>query len=391
MGNMRLIIKNVTVYLEETELKSGSIVVEGSTIQSIIEGDAVVTDNDEVIDGKGLLAIPGFIDGHIHGAGGSDVMDGTVEALDTMAAVLPIEGTTSFMATTITQSPQSIERALANAAHYQNKPGYAEMLGVHLEGPFINHKKAGAQPVEYITSPDLSTFDKWQEISGNRIKTITMAPEKDPDGLFISELANRGINVSAGHTEAGFNQIKIAAEQGLRQLTHLCNAMTGIHHRDIGAVGASFELDSLRSELIADGIHVSPEMVKLIFSNIGSERLILITDAMRAKGLPSGNYDLGGQEVRVEGMKAVLKDGTLAGSVLKMSEAVKNMMKFSSSSIRDIVKMASFNPAKQLNVYDRKGSLEEGKDADILLVNESADIFYTICKGKVAYRKEENA
>jgi N-acetylglucosamine-6-phosphate deacetylase len=172
----------------------------------------------------------------------------------------------------------------------------------------------------------MDQFLKWQELSGNKIRTITMAPEHDRDGSFIGTLKEQGVTVSAGHTAVGFAGIKKAVEQGVSQLTHLCNAMNGIHHRDIGAVGAAFLLDSLRAELIADGIHVAKEMLQLIYDNVGSDRIILITDSMRAKGLPPGDYELGQQPVKVDGERAVLEDGTLAGSILKMDDGARRIV-----------------------------------------------------------------
>ena len=222
-------------------------------------------------------------------------------------------------------------------------------------------------------------------MSGNQIRTITIAPEHDQNGAFIGALRKQGVNVSAGHTEAGFIEIKKAVEQGVSQMTHLCNAMNGIHHRDIGAVGAAFQLDGLRAELIADGMHVVPEMLQLIYDNVGSDRIILITDSMRAKGLPAGDYELGGQLVKVDEERAVLEDGTLAGSILKMDDGVRRMFGLSGMSLYDVVKMASVNPAKQIGVYDRKGSITVGKDADILLVDVELNIQYTICRGEIAF------
>ncbi|WP_090234303.1 N-acetylglucosamine-6-phosphate deacetylase [Lentibacillus halodurans] len=380
-------IKNAAIFTEEDGVINGSLFIEGTKIKAIHTEEQHPPDNTTVIDGQGLNLIPGFIDGHIHGAAGADVMDATEKALDTMAGALPEEGTTSFLATTITQSPENISKALENVAHYVSKQGRAEVMGVHLEGPFIEASKKGAQPLEHIMEPDIEQFKKWQKLSGNAIKTITMAPEHDKTGDFIKYLHKHGVNVSAGHTDADFETIKKAIPDGLRQVTHLCNAMNGIHHRDIGAVGAAFQLEELRAELIADGIHVSPEMLQLIFSNIGSERLILITDAMRAKCLQAGDYELGGQPVTVSEDRAVLENGTLAGSILKMQQGARQMLRLKDASIQSIVQMTSENPAKQLHIFDRKGSIKTGKDADLLLVDADLNIKYTICRGTVAYQE----
>ena len=384
-----LVVKHAKVYTENEIIDHGSVVIVNDKIQAIYHQDDLPRDYAQdvtIINGAGKSLIPGFIDGHIHGANGADVMDATEAALDKIAEVLPKEGTTSFLATTITRPKQEIEAALANVANYPNKPGYAEVIGIHLEGPFIEKSKAGAQPIEHILPPDIDLFQQWQKVAGEKIKTITMAPEHDPNGTLIQYVSQSGVNVSAGHTKSGFADIKKAAKHGVAQLTHLCNAMTGIHHRDIGAVGAAFQLTELRAELIADGIHLSPEMMQIVYNNIGSERLILITDAMRAKCLQAGNYELGGQPVTVSKTRALLESGTLAGSILKMNDGARNMLKLSHVEIGNIIEMASVNPAKQIGMYDKKGSITVGKDADLLLVDDDLSIGYTICRGRVAYK-----
>lgn len=389
-----LYIKHVTIYLENETIQDGHVLVENGKIKAIYrhgEQPERYPSRFKLIEGQQLNLIPGFIDGHIHGADGADVMDATEDALDTMAKILPREGTTSFLATTITQSTQNIEKALENVAEYNTKAGFAEVLGVHLEGPFIEKSKKGAQPEEYILKPDIDLFNQWQELSGNRIKTITMSPEHDFDGSFIKSLQASGVNVSAGHTDADFEVIKTAVSHGVRQMTHLCNAMNGIHHRDIGAVGAAFQLEDLKAELIADGIHVAPEMLQLIYENMGSDRLLLITDAMRAKCLPPGDYELGGQPVIVTEDRAELESGTLAGSILQLVNGAKQMLKLDDVTLDDIIKMTSSNPAKQLNVYERKGSIEVGKDADLLLVDDHLNIYDTICRGVSTKKEEPNA
>lgn len=387
-----LLFKNVQIFTETEIISEGSLLVEKGIIKGIFANGTILgelPENIEIIDGSHLNLIPGFIDGHIHGAAGADVMDGTPTALDTIAAALPEEGTTSFLATTMTQSPENIEKALENVANYENKLGQAELIGVHLEGPFIEKSKAGAQPTKYIIKPDIATFKEWQTLAGDHIQTITIAPEHDQDGSFIQYLKSSGVNVSAGHTGIGFEETKWAVSHGVRQLTHLCNAMTGVHHRDIGAVGAAFQLEELHAEVIADGIHTSPEMLQIIYNNIGSKRINLITDAMRAKYLEPGEHELGGQPVIVTEDRAVLKEGgSLAGSILKMNEGAQNMLQLKGVSLTNIIEMASMNPAKQINMFEKKGSIAEGKDADLLLVDNLLNIKYTICRGVIAYKGE---
>lgn len=384
-----ILIQDITIYTEDEKIENGFLLLREGKIVEISKHPILLDQNSEEclrIDGEGLIAIPGFIDGHIHGAAGADTMDASEEALDTIATCLPKEGTTSFLATTMTQSNENIEKALGNIACYENKAGNSEVIGIHLEGPFINEEKKGAQPAEFIKTPNVELFKRWQEVAGGKIKTITVAPECDT-GNFISYLAENGHNVSAGHSSATFEEIKKGVAQGVHQLTHLCNAMTGVHHRDIGAVGAAFLLEDVKAEIIADEIHTSKEMLQIIYNNIGSERLLMITDAMRAKSLPDGAYELGGQPVTVLNGQATLEDGTLAGSILKMDEAAKNMLKLNGVTIRDIIKMSAENPAKQINIFDQKGSITVGKDADILLVDENLAIKYTICRGIIAYEE----
>lgn len=220
------------------------------------------------------------------------------------------------------------------------------------------------------------------------IKTVTFAPELDENGEFLSFLKRAGVIPSAGHTNASFADIEEAVSKGLKQITHLCNQMTGLHHREVGVVGAAMLVENVMSELIVDGIHVNEAMLRIVFQQLGPEKLILITDSMRAKGLKNGVYTLGGQSVEVIDNKATLKDGTLAGSVLRMIDGSKNMVTSTKATLRDIIRMASHNPAQQIGVYDRKGSIEANKDADLLLVDDELNLFYTWCRGELSYVKE---
>ncbi|WP_042464154.1 N-acetylglucosamine-6-phosphate deacetylase [Neobacillus dielmonensis] len=387
-----ILLKGIQIYSEDKWINNGYLKIKN---QKIVELGAMETlssqEEFEVIDlPLGYKAIPGFIDVHIHGANGADTMDATQEALDIMSHALPGEGTTSFLATTITQEESQIEAALNNAGKYINKyqsPGKAEILGIHLEGPFVNKTKAGAQPIQHIIDPNLELFKKWEEVSADTIKLVTLAPEL-PNGIeLVKYLKEKGIIASIGHTDATYEEVIEAIEAGVNHVTHLYNQMRGLHHREPGVVGAAFLKDELKAELIVDGVHVHPDMVKLAYKQKGKKGIILITDAMRAKCLKNGNYDLGGQDVTVKDGKAVLSDGTLAGSILKLGQGVKNIVSFAGCQLEDAVEMAAVNPAKQLNIFDRKGSLSEGKDADIVILDENMDVYMTLCRGEVAYSK----
>lgn len=390
----KIALLHAKIYAEHETIQKGYLTIQNGKIEAISRVDESQSFNDykRIELPPSFKVIPGRIDMHIHGANGADVMDATHVALSTMAQTLPKEGTTSFLATTITQSPHAIENALRNVASYKKhatENGVADVIGIHLEGPFLNKKKAGAQPREHLQSPSVEQFKKWQTLAGGLIKVVTLAPELPGGEELIHYLKQHGAIASIGHTNATYSDVVDAVKAGATQMTHLFNGMRGIHHRDPGAPGAAFMLKGVKVELIADGIHVHPEILNLTYQLKGANDLLLITDAMRAKFLKNGTYDLGGQKVTVENGKATLKDGTLAGSVLSMNEAVMNMKKFTNCTLEETIIMTSVNPAKQLGLYDKIGSLTTGKDADIVILDEQFDIYMTICKGKIAYRKNE--
>ncbi|MGM0874506.1 MAG: N-acetylglucosamine-6-phosphate deacetylase [Bacillota bacterium] len=390
----KVILQHGTTYAENQVIENGYIKLDDGKIVEIGTEPTTDTTGYQIIKLSDRFSIiPGMIDIHIHGANGADTMDATKKSLDVMAKVLPKEGTTSFLATTITEDSGAIEKALINAGEYINfsqSEGHAEILGIHLEGPFIHKDKAGAQPIKHILNPHLEIFKRWQALSGEHIKLVTLAPELPGGSEFIQYLKNQGIVASIAHSQATYDQAIEAIKNGLSHVTHLFNQMTGLHHRDPGIVGAAFLKNELMVELIVDGIHVCPEMVKLAYNQITDERMILITDSMRAKWLENGVYDLGGQMVTVNDGHALLDENTLAGSVLKMKDAFKNIQEFANCDIKSAIKMASENPAKQLNVFDRKGSISIGKDADIVVLDEQMDVFMTLCKGKIAYKKGDD-
>ncbi|RLQ96594.1 N-acetylglucosamine-6-phosphate deacetylase [Falsibacillus albus] len=387
----KTILKGCTIFLENETLQNGYVMIQG---EKIVEAGDIAScpthsGNTIITLPSSFKITPGFIDVHIHGAGGADTMDGTADALQTISSSLPQEGTTSYLATTITQSHENIKQALLNVAGYTEtqSSGQAEILGIHLEGPFINSCRAGAQPKEYIQQPDIELFEEWNNHANRLIKLVTLAPELKGGLEFVDHLASKGIIASVGHSDATFEEVKLAADAGATHVTHLFNGMKGLHHRELGVAGAALKLNELMVELIADGIHLHPEMMELVYRMKTAEKMLLITDSMRAKCLKNGRYDLGGQEVTVQHGKALLEDGTLAGSILKMKDAIRNMSAYLDISLREILQMATVNPAKQLHVFDRKGSLTPGKDADIVVLNEGLDVMLTICKGKLAYRR----
>lgn len=375
--------KNSYIVTEEGLVK-GNLIIEDGKIASI--GEKETSDLVELSDE--LIIIPGFIDEHIHGAAGSDAMDGTIEDLTKIANALASEGTTSFLATTMTQSPKNISKALKAVKDYkeENYTNGAEIVGIHLEGPFIAKEHIGAQPLEYVAEPKVEIFKKYEEVSGNNIKMVTLAPEVEGATDLIKYLSSKKIVASVGHTGATYNDVLNAVKAGATTATHTYNAMKGIHHREVGTVGATFLFDELYSEIICDGIHVSQPAIKLLYKNKPHNKFVLITDAMRAKHMPDGDYELGGQPVIVKNNEARLPNGVLAGSVLKMNLAVKNVMKFLDLPIEEAVKYATINPAHNLGIDHEVGSIKVGKKANLVVVDKDLNVYMTIRDGNVIYK-----
>ncbi len=334
----------------------------------------------EYMDAKGAYVSAGFIDLHIHGSGGADVMDATPQALETLSATLPQTGTTSFLATTMTMSTEAIDKALQTIEAHKSDVSGAEVLGVHLEGPFINPAKHGAQAKDYIQKPNLELIENYL----SEIKMITLAPEVEGAKAFIGYMQQHypHIVLSAGHTEVGYEEAKESFRWGISHVTHLFNAMPGYHHRDPGLIGAVFESD-VSCDIIADLVHTHPSTLSLTH-RLKGDKLILITDAMRAGCMKCGRYELGGRSVEVSGGKALLEDGTLAGSVLKMNEALLHMFTHTDMSLTEVVNAATRLPAQKLGIP--KGELKVGYDADIVVFDEDFSIITTIIHGEVKYR-----
>ena len=332
--------------------------------------------------------VAGFIDEHIHGAGGADAMDGSVAALKTISDCLVKEGTTGFLATTMTQSRGNIVKALSAVKTAIEKDDFtgAKVLGAHLEGPFISLKHVGAQPIEYVEKPSVERFKEYNAASGNNIRIITLAPEVEGGKELIKYLSDNGVVASIGHTDAKYNDVIEAVKAGAKNVTHTFNAQTGIHHREIGVAGSALLIDDVNCEMICDTIHVSVPAIKLTVKNKPHGKFTLITDSMRAKGLPDGESELGGQKVFVKGGEARLIDGTLAGSVLKMNVAVKNLVEKCGIPFTDAIDFATVNPAKNIGVFDKYGSIEVGKSANLTVLDDDFNVLYTVVNGNIVYK-----
>ncbi|MBQ3596430.1 MAG: N-acetylglucosamine-6-phosphate deacetylase [Clostridia bacterium] len=379
--------KNVCAYVEGQGIVLTNIGIENGKIAYIGQDDSKITDVIPVENGQ--IVVPGFIDEHIHGAAGSDAMDGTVDALSTIANAVASEGTTGFLATTMTQSPENISKAMSAVKDYMAMDSQkgAKVLGIHLEGPFISVKHIGAQPLEYVANPSIEVFDDYYKKSGNAIKIVSLAPEVEGASQLVSHLNDLGVVASAGHTDAGYKDIEKAISLGLSNVTHTYNAQKGLHHRDVGVVGSAMLFDSLNSEAICDLVHLSAPAIKLLIKNKPHDKFTLITDSMRAKHLPDGISELGGQTVIVKDGEARLENGTLAGSILKMNDAVKNLVLKLDVPFADAIDFATINPAKNLKLDDKIGSIKVGKNADFAVLDGEFNVIKTFRDGNLIFSK----
>lgn len=366
--------KNVKLITKNGVLENKAVVFEKTIISIIDEKD--LDSNIESIDGDGNFLSPGFIDVHIHGCSGHDTMDDDDNSIFEISKNLVKTGVTSFLPTTMTMEFQHIEKTLERIKTAKKSTKYANILGCHLEGPFICQKYKGAQNEKYIIAPNFEKIRPFSDI----IKIVTIAPEVEGSIDFIKECCKNDIKVSIGHSNASFDEACRAIGAGASHTTHTFNAMTPLNHRNPGVVGAAM-LKDISCEIIADNIHVHPSAQQILFNMKGNNKIILITDAMRACLLSDGEYDLGGQLVYVRGKEARLSDGTIAGSVLTMNLAVKNFMENTSINIFEAVNMASLNPAKFIGVEDRKGSIEVGKDSDFTIFDDKFNIISTYING----------
>ena len=359
------------------EILEGNILLFNENIVEV--SNNVDLQNIEIIDAKGNYVSAGFIDLHIHGSGGADVMDASFESLQTISSTLLQTGTTSFLATTMTMSTEHIDNALQNIQRHKENVSGAKILGIHLEGPFINAAKHGAQDKKYVQKPNMELIKNYI----SEIKMITIAPEVEGAEDFVKHLTKNHphIILSIGHSDSSYEKSKESFSWGVSHATHLFNAMSSYHHRAPGIVGAVFDSD-VTCDIIADLIHTHPSILELTYK-MKRDKLILITDAMRAGCMKCGSYDLGGQTVTVSDGKAVLADGTLAGSVLKLNEALLNMTKHTSMTRIEAVNAVTKVPAQKLGL--KIGQLKQGYDADIVIFDEDFSIILTIVNGEVKY------
>jgi N-acetylglucosamine-6-phosphate deacetylase len=380
LWNGKELLNNPVIEIEAGHIRS---------IASRVESE-LGTGSNEIEHFAGATLAPAFFDVHIHGAAGHDVMEATAEALGAISRFLASRGTGSFLATTVTAPLEMTLRALHGLAKLidhpeaiEDKAPAARPIGIHLEGPFLSHAKCGVQPKEHLLAPDIATFDKLYEAAGGHARLMTLAPELPGAIELAAHATKRGVRVSLGHSDAKASETRAAIAAGAVSATHTFNAMRALDHREPGILGTVLTTDSLFSELICDGIHTTPEIVKLWWRAKGPERAILVTDAMSAAGMPDGEYHLGGFAVQVANGKATAR-GVLAGSVLTLDRALENFVRFTSAPTEQALRLLTANPAAMAGFSDRAGSIAVGRPANLIAIDAQGKLVASFQNGELA-------
>ncbi|EDS78691.1 N-acetylglucosamine-6-phosphate deacetylase [Clostridium botulinum C str. Eklund] len=373
------------IILTENSLLKNKALIFGKKILDIIDEDLVSKNNfSEIINANGNYISPGFIDIHIHGCGGKDVMNGDLDSLKTISKIIASKGTTSFLPTTMTMSKEKIYTSLNCIKSCIGKNiGGASILGANVEGPFISTKFKGAQNETFILKPNFKFIEPFKDV----IKLMTIAPEEDYNLEFIKKvIESTNIILSIGHSNADYEKTIEAINIGISHATHFFNGMPPFHHRNPGIIGAIFNSNKVHVEVIADNIHVHKEALKMLLNIKGKDKVILITDSMEAGCMHDGIWELGGQKVIVKNNSAHLETGSLAGSILTLNKAVKNILDCTTLTINEAVNLASLNPAKELKIDSQKGSIEINKDSDIIIFDKNLDVKLTIVEGNTVFK-----
>lgn len=395
-----MIIKGADVLTPYGITKSGLVVIEDGIIVRISHMGDICPDAEprhehggkhRVVDGTGMTLVPGFIDIHAHGGGGCDTQDGTYDSLERMCLAHAAHGTTGILPTTMSSPAETLLEVTRLFGDCMGKkaPCGAGILGLHLEGPWLNPEWKGAQPITGIRDPSIEELDELIEASSGNIRMITVAPEMPGALNLIDHAADSGIIVSLGHSSATYDQVIAAVDEGATHVTHAYNAMSGLHHRHPGMVGAMLSCNRLTADVILDGFHIHRAAAKILMECKGKDGLALITDATMAAGMPDGEYELGGQRVICRDGAVRLPDGNLAGSALTLDNAVRYAIRELECSLEDVIRMVSETPAWILGIDDKKGSVEVGKDADLVLLDAKLQVRATIVCGNLVYMSED--
>lgn len=380
-----MIIDNVYVFTPDKAFVKGGIILDGDKIRQVYEEKAAPQLSGDVMDGKGCYAIPGLIDLHFHGCKGDDFCDGNKDAIGRIAEYEASVGVTAIVPATMTLPVEELEQILHTAAEYKKETKdcrKADFLGINMEGPFISPAKKGAQDARNILPCNVEICDRFLKASEGLVKFIGIAPEESDNAAeFIREVHER-VNVSLAHTNADYDTAMEACREGVNHAVHLYNAMPAFTHRAPGVVGAVFDSKDVMAEIICDGIHIHPSVVRATFQMMGADRMILISDSMRATGMPDGQYTLGGLDVKVVGRLATLvSDGAIAGSATNLMDCMRTVVKKMDLPLETAVACATINPARSLGVEEQYGSLEAGKKAHVVLLDRDLELKAVIKDG----------
>lgn len=384
--NQELLITNCTLFDAANNEQTTCVLIENGIIARI--GKIEAADGyDNILDAQERILAPGLIDVHIQGAGGADVLDATAEALQAISQACARFGVTAFLATTVYKPGKANEHLALAAENVGNDLGGAALLGIHLEGPFISAEKRGMIQPDCLCPPSKQVLDEIMDITKGRLAIMTIAPELPGSPAMIRRLVDSNVVASFGHSNATYEQTLEGFDAGISHVTHLFNAMPSIHHRQPGPLAAIFETERVTAQVIPDGVHIQPPVLRLAFKALGPQRTIPITDGMQAIGLPDGKYVYNGIDYESKDGAARYADGTLIGTALGLSQLLDRFIKFANCPLNVAIKMASENPAKLLSIEDKKGSVAVGKDADLVLLDPDRSVYATIAAGKIAYKK----
>lgn len=383
---MKTIIKNGTAITSDGRIENACISIDDGIITEISTKQPGNYSTSAIIDAQGQYVVPGFIDIHFHGAMGKDAMDAEFTSLQVMSAFCAAHGVTSFYPTTWSAAREDILEAIKCVKENQHKVKGAQILGVHVEGPYVDLKYRGAQLPSMIRKPDKEEYQTW--FDSGVVKIVTCAPEVEGCQEFIKESVANDVRIAVGHSQATYEQVIAAADLGVTQATHIFNGMVGLHHRDPGTVGGVLDDDRILAQVICDGVHLHPAVVRLVLRGKTRSGVVLITDAVRGAGLPDGDYENKGQRFSVRDGVARTPEGGLSGSTLTLDQAFRNFIKFTRCTLEDALTLVTLNPAREMNILDHKGKLAKGHDADIVLLNSGLEVEKTLVKGKIVYTKE---
>jgi N-acetylglucosamine-6-phosphate deacetylase len=386
-----LLVEHGTIVTPTGILESGSVVIDKGKIVKVLANEAdhakrVGSANG--LDASNRIVVPGLIDIHTHGLQGGSALDSNIESIRKMSASFPCHGVTGFLPTTVAEPRDMLletARSVAKLVSKTRNENGAEVLGLNLEGPFISKAKPGAQPTRFIRDPDFEEFEEICEASGNNVRLVTVAPELKGALQFIKRAKAKGVTIAGGHSNATYEEMMAGIDAGITHASHTFNAMREFKHRDPGIIGAILTRDDITAELIADGVHVHEGAVKLLIRAKGVDGVVIVSDSMPPAGMPDGKYGMAGFEIEMKKGVLSLPGGQLAGSASTLDRSLIVMTKNLGISLTHAVKMVTTNPARVIKADGEKGSIEEGKDADLTILNKDLSVHATIVKGRVVY------